>query len=74
MSGGHFDYQQYQLTEIADKIDRAINANCKMGSLQSAILRHEGKTRYSDATIKRFHEASATLKRSEARCSVSIDC
>lgn len=55
MSGGKFDYLQYNFLQIADDID-------------STIIRHrkneldEWEDRYSDDTLMKFEEASRVIR------------
>lgn len=51
MSGGHFDYNQYRINEIADEIDRLIEQN------------HSASYSYPPEIIDRFKEASYGLRR-----------
>jgi hypothetical protein len=51
ISGGHFDYQQYRLYDMAFDIEKLIEAN-----------RDKPKS-YGPGTIERFNEAAQTLKR-----------
>jgi len=63
MSGGHFDYAQYRLNDIASSIDELIASN------DDTSLNEYGDTRgagYSNETIEKFKEASETLRRAEA--------
>lgn len=56
MSGGHFDYRQWQIKDIADAIDEHIYKNGKEDS--------DGYTyEYSDATIAEFKNAIESLKK-----------
>ncbi|KKW13233.1 MAG: hypothetical protein UY48_C0003G0055 [Candidatus Gottesmanbacteria bacterium GW2011_GWB1_49_7] len=50
MSGGHFDYDQYKIGEIAREIERLITHN---------------NGRYSDETIERFREGVKFLRQAE---------
>ena len=54
MSGGHFDYNQYKISEIADAIERVIQNN---------DVDDEGGNGYnfSNETIQEFHAAVANL-------------
>ena len=54
MSGGHFDYAQYKLEDIADEIRNLIAQN------NNPQLNPEAK--YSDETIAKFLEADKTLR------------
>jgi hypothetical protein len=54
MSGGHFDYAQYKLEDIADEIRNLIAQN------ENTLLNPEGK--YSAETIAKFLEADKTLR------------
>jgi len=49
MSGGHFDYQQYRLNEIARSIEELIAENNR-------------RPRYSDETIAKFEQAVIMLE------------
>ena len=60
MSGGHFDYQQYRALDIAAMIDELIAFNEDTSLDEFGSPRGRG---YSAATIARFKEASATLRR-----------
>ena len=53
MSGGHFDYQQYRIREIADEVQRLIETNdCIEVDEYSQTLGHG----YGAETIERFKE------------------
>jgi len=54
MSGGHFDYQQYSLEDMADEIRSLIALN------ESPTFNKEEK--YSAETIAKFLEADKTLR------------
>lgn len=62
MSGGHFDYQQYRMHDIAVSIDRLIatNGNQNLDEYGDMIGRN-----YPDHIIARFKEASHTIKQAE---------
>lgn len=53
MSGGHFNYKQYEINEIADQIESLINDNDKAG--KEEMFRPE--------TIAKFQEAMHCLRR-----------
>ena len=55
MSGGHFDYQQYMLHDIAVMIDELVASNNEPDTFGYA-------RNYSEDTIKKFKSASATLE------------
>ena len=60
MSGGHFQYQQYQIEEIANEIDRLIESN------DDETLNDFGErfgNEYSPEVIEKFKEAAHTLRR-----------
>ena len=63
MSGGHFNYQQYRALDIAVMIDELIASNDDTSLDEYGSRRGRG---YSAATIAKFKEASATLKRAAA--------
>jgi hypothetical protein len=58
MSGGHFDYKQYQIEDIADEIEELIEDN---------LFKDEyGYCRnYSEKTLDRFVEAVKALRIAE---------
>lgn len=56
MSGGHFDYNQYRVREIAEDIERLIAEN---GKKDSDGWGHE----YPQEIIEKFKEAAHTLER-----------
>lgn len=51
MSGGHFDYKQYELNQLADEVDQLILDNSEKDWMN-----------YSDETIKEFKKASWLLR------------
>ena len=59
MSGGHFDYAQYRLNDIAISIQELIDSNdsTKKDKYGFEIGRH-----YSEETIWKFKEAVMSLK------------
>jgi len=54
MSGGHFDYQQYRLRDIASEISKLLNRN-------DLDLRSETRTRFEEA-IRALHVAEAYVQ------------
>lgn len=56
MSGGHFDYSQYRIEDIATEIDELINSNNNTSDKYSYS--------YSDDIIEKFQEAAHTLRQS----------
>ena len=56
MSGGHFDYNQYRVSEIAERIERLIATN---GEKDTDGWGHD----YPPEIIERFKEAAHTLER-----------
>ena len=66
MSGGAFDYKQYQMNEIADEILENIQDNKKGWddfSNEDKIVMPEGWQRYNDKTIKEFQEGYILCKK-----------
>ena len=63
MSGGHFQHQQYKLTEMADEIDQLIytNDSDEKNRLGDTIGAH-----YSRKTIREFERAVELLKHAHA--------
>ena len=53
MSGGHFDYKQFRIEDIAVEIERIV---------QSGGTSEYGTTTLSPETLARFKEAVATLR------------
>ena len=59
MSGGHFDFKQYQIEYIAEEIDDAIEKN------DDETLNEWGQRRgngYPPEVIEKFREAAHTLR------------
>lgn len=62
MSGGHFDYQQYRLKDIANEIESLIDSN------EDSSLDYWGNKNgsfYSEETISKFKEAVNYLRKAE---------
>lgn len=60
MSGGHFDYQQYKISEIADEIQRLIDCN------HNIDLNEWGDpigTDFSDDVVSKLQEAVVILRK-----------
>lgn len=59
MSGGHFDYTQFRMEEIADEIDRLVgqNESTEKDSFGEDIAQH-----YLPEIIERFREAAHTIR------------
>ena len=55
MSGGHFDYNQYKLHQIADEIDEIIYKN-------DVENEYGYKYNYSEETLNKFRYVSSQLK------------
>ena len=55
MSGGHFNYSQYQIREITEEIENFIHQNRKPSKYYV--------TEFSDATIEEFKKAVDALNR-----------
>lgn len=69
MSGGHFDYQQYRIIDIADSIQEEIDNNNEPWfpkdtpySWEQRINAEFSGKRYSDETIKEFENAVKYLR------------
>lgn len=54
MSGGYFEYDQYKIEEIADKILRLVERNVRTTC--------NVEIKYSDETISKFIDAEKTLR------------
>jgi len=62
MSGGHFGYNQYQIGDIADEIERLIQSNA------DKTLNEWGDRKglhFSDETIKKFRIAVRMLREAQ---------
>lgn len=59
MSGGHFEYQQYQIENVAREIDRLIESNDDQSLDQYAFKRGRG---YPPEIIEKFREAAHVLR------------
>ena len=55
MSGGHFNYYQDRITEIADEVSRLVRDNNKQDE-------YGYSSNYSPATIEKFQEAEKVLR------------
>ncbi len=63
MSGGHFQYQQYHLLDIADKIEELIEKNdCNDKNQWGDVI----GTHYNRETIREFDKAVELLKQAHA--------
>lgn len=60
MSGGHFDYKQHAITDIADEVERLIRYN---DSTEKDSFGQDFGHHYPHAVIVRFKAALATLRR-----------
>lgn len=69
MSGGHFDYKQHHIRDIAEMVDELIASNddTSLNEWGAQVGRC-----YSPETIAKFREASATLHRA-AKMAQRID-
>lgn len=63
MSGGHFDYAQYRIGDIVSAIEDLIASNHDKSLDEFGWERGCG---YREATIERFREAAATLRKARA--------
>ena len=61
MSGGHFDYQQYRIEDIAVMIEEVIKSNDDKSLNEWGQQRGNG---YSPEIIKKLREAAHTLRQS----------
>lgn len=59
MSGGHFDYNQHRITEIADEIQRLIDSNDDQSLNEWGEPRGRG---YTNETIEQFENAVQVLQ------------
>lgn len=64
MSGGHFDYSQHFINDIADEIEEEIRNNKKKGDwISEERWEEKGKHQFSDETIKEFKKAVKILRK-----------
>lgn len=63
MSGGHFQYQQYRLEDMASQIDELIASNDDESLDEWGDRRGYG---YEPETIERFRQAAKTLRTAAA--------
>ena len=62
MSGGHFDYAQYRMEDIAAEIDRLIDDN---KSLEQNEYGENLGYHYSPEIIERFKKAAYTIRQAQ---------
>jgi hypothetical protein len=62
MSGGHFDYDQYKIGDIADEIEGLIVNN---DSTEKDEWGSDKGLHFAPETIEKFKEALATLRRAQ---------
>ena len=62
MSGGHFDYDQHRLEDIAESIDRLIESNDDTSKNEWGEPNGRG---YSKETIEKFQETAYNLRRAQ---------
>lgn len=64
MSGGHFNYNQHFINDIADEIEDEIRNNKKKGDwISDERWEEKGKQQFSDETIKEFKKAVKILRK-----------
>ena len=61
MSGGHFDYVQYRITQAADEVEQYIR-RCELDERDECGYKPE----YSPETLEKFRECERTLRRAAA--------
>jgi Na+/phosphate symporter len=54
VSGGHFDYNQFNIESVADEIDSLVEKNAA------------GQYQFSDETIEKFRQAEKLVRRAAA--------
>ncbi len=64
MSGGHFDYLQYQIRQIADEVEQLIIKNGTKREHRDA-WEDEYHSKYSDEVIEKFKEGYLFLRKAE---------
>lgn len=65
MSGGHFDYDQYRIRQIADSIDQLIRQNGKKKDYKVSEWEDEHYYEYPAEVIEKFKEGYDTLRKAE---------
>ena len=65
MSGGHFDYLQFRIGEIVDRIERVIAKNVDSESEAARLLDEEGEWHYSfsEETLNEFRNGIQALNK-----------
>lgn len=64
MSGGHFDYLQYQIRQIADEVEQLIIKNGAKREHKES-WEDEYHNKYSDEVIEKFKEGFDFLRKAE---------
>jgi hypothetical protein len=64
MSGGHFDYTQYQIGRISDEVEELILKNGQKREYKEA-WENEYHNEYSPEVIEKFKEGLMLLKKAE---------
>ena len=68
MSGGHFDYEQYKLEQIADSIERVIEGNKKEVTNEDKWIYWDNRIyyyNYPDEVIEKFKEGVELLRKAQ---------
>jgi len=68
MSGGHFDYEQYKLEQIADSIERIIEGNKKEVADEDRWICWDNRIyyyNYPDEVIEKFKEGVELLRKAQ---------
>lgn len=65
MSGGHFDYKQYHIREIADSVEQIINNNGKKKNYKVSSWEDEFYYEYPPEVIEKFKEGLGILRKAE---------
>ena len=65
MSGGHFDYNQHRIRDIADSVEDIIRKNCKKKDYKIESWENEYYYEYPPEVITKFKEGLDILRKAE---------
>lgn len=65
MSGGHFDYNQHRIRDIADEIEQLIHNNGKKKNYKVSSWENEHYYEYPPEVIEKFKEGLDILRKAE---------
>ena len=65
MSGGHFDYKQHHIRDIADSVEQIINNNGKKKNYKVSYWEDEYYYEYPSEVIEKMKEGLVILRKAE---------